>query len=74
MLHLDMEIKITGAKHAPSWEALQTVIRTSLADDTGRITRINRRDGGCSYRDKGTYDLTYIPEVGDAIQIVLIVE
>jgi hypothetical protein len=65
-----MEIKITGAKQTPSYEVLQNLV-TSALDKNGRFTRIARRDKACNYRVHGIYDITFIPERGDAVEIVL---
>lgn len=71
----DMTITITGCKkHTPKWETIQQVIRETMnidGENNGRLTRISRRDGGTNYRDPGEYDLTFIPNVGDAITIAL---
>lgn len=54
-----MTITMTGtAKYAPSWDALQTLLRSMVNDNEAVLTRIARRDGGVSYRDSGVYDLT----------------
>ena len=74
----DMTIIITGCKkYTPKWETIQQVIRDTTSIDgenNGRLTRISRRDGGCNYRLPGKYDLTFIPNVGDAITIELDVQ
>ena len=50
----DITITITGTQWAPSWVDLEQVIKGC----TGRqlvMSRINRTDGGCCYRDPGEY-------------------
>jgi hypothetical protein len=66
-----MQITINGTiGQGPSWGALDKVLASMLGD--GRLTRIARRDGACNYRhSSGVYDLTFVPDVGDATDIVL---
>ena len=68
-----MTITITGpVKSGPSWNAIEQTVVSMLGD--GRLTRISRTDGSANYRaTSGRYDLTFIPERGDATEIVLVV-
>jgi hypothetical protein len=59
---------------APSWDTLQTIVRQTLQDDSGRFTRISRQDQSCNYRARGCYDVTYTPESGDDVRILFSVE
>ena len=66
-----MTLTISGSlTFGPSWEALEQMIGSMIGD--GRLTRISRRDGGVNYRaSSGIYDLTFVPETGDATEIIL---
>ena len=65
-----MKITIEGAQLTPSWETLQEVVIQCLKQ-SGRFVRIRRRDNGCHYRGCGVYDVEFIPDRGDAVQIEL---
>lgn len=76
MLPKDIKITITGIglENTPKWDDLQAAIRSMLESDSespGQFTRIDRTDKGCNYRALGTYDITYTPETGDDVAIVL---
>jgi len=53
-----MRITMTGMRRTPSWGTLQEMIREAL-HESGKLTRINRKDGGVDYRALGTYELTF---------------
>lgn len=60
-----IEITIKGVKRAPSWEALQKLISTSIEThhihdeaQTSQMIRIHRVDGGSDYRGLGNYSLS----------------
>jgi hypothetical protein len=67
-------ITITGSiKFGPSWDALQTVVRSMVGDDEGVLVRIARRDGGVNYRaTAGVYDVTF-RTAGEEIPVTLTV-
>lgn len=70
-----MIITIQGAiSVGPSWHDLQTLIRGML-DRDGHLTRIAAREANhFNYRaTRGLYDLTFTPDHGDAVAIVLAV-
>lgn len=69
-----MHITISGDIHfGPSWEDLQRLV-SGMLNTPGQFTRIARRDHGVNYRaNHGVYDVTFIPEHGDATEIVLTV-
>lgn len=64
-----MVISIDGIRQAPTWSTLQVLLKEAFNDDDGWLTRIERRDNGVSYRDLGTYALTWTPSHGDAIAV-----
>lgn len=68
-----MSIRIDGARFAPHWETFQESIRQSTGR-SGRLTRINRKDGGVCYRDPGEYELLFICDDSDEIEIDLSVK
>jgi hypothetical protein len=65
-----MNIVILGANTAPSWEALQGVISTSLGRE-GVLTRIQRPDNQCNYRAPGQYICRFTPYEGDEVTVSL---
>ena len=65
-----MSIRIDGARFAPHWENFQESIRQSTGR-TGKLTRINRQDRGVNYRAPGEYELTFICDDADEIEIDL---
>jgi len=67
-----MEITITNVKYAPSWNALQAMIRDMTGDEKATFTRIQRRDKGVNYRGTGVYDVT-IRKGDDELPLVLTV-
>lgn len=66
-----MRITISRALYAPTWTALQEVVRQALDDEAGRFVRIARSDGKCGYRDIGVYAVEFLPSVGDMVLIHL---
>jgi Fe-S cluster assembly iron-binding protein IscA len=69
-----MVITIEGVSVTPTWDTLQDAIRQMLDNEEGVIVRISRRDGGCSYRTAGEYDLEFCPRpTGDMVNVTLIV-
>lgn len=77
-----MEITIKGAKNAPSWETLQSMlIQATGAEPGSKLTRINRVDRGVDYGAPGVYELTFlrygpvqVPYLSEAILVKLTVE
>jgi hypothetical protein len=67
-----MTVTITGVSQAPTWVALEKVVRTALNQD-GNLTRIKRTDNGCNYRAPGDYLCTFTPENGDETPVHLAV-
>lgn len=65
-----VSIKISGVAQAPMWETLQALIVEALNKE-GRMTRIARPDGLCDYRAHGVYHVTFVPEVGDEVEVIL---
>ena len=68
-----MRIKIEGAKNAPKWETLQSMIRESINDDAGKLVRIARTDNGCDYHGCGEYDLDFRTATYDIIPVRVVV-
>ena len=54
-----MQITITHARYAPTWDSLQTIIRETTNTPEGKLTRISRNDNGCNYTAPGEYTLDY---------------
>jgi hypothetical protein len=52
-----MKITITHCRYTPKWSTLQEVIREVTNDESCVISRIQRHDKGCGYRDPGEYEL-----------------
>lgn len=69
-----MNITISGGMtFGPSWDDLQRLV-IGMLNSPGVFTRIARRDHACNYRaNHGVYDVTFIPESGDAVDIVVTV-
>ena len=65
-----MSIRIDGARFAPEWETLQNAIRQST-DRSGMLTRISRKDNGVDYRAPGEYELLFVCDDSDEIEIGL---
>lgn len=73
-----MKITFEGCRYTPSWTTLQSAIRETMGmdDETlhGRLTRIARRDRHCGYRDPGVYDVNFLTDDGEDIEVELIVK
>lgn len=57
-----MKITVEGSypnRSATFWTEIEKAIGVLTGESTGRLTRIARPDGGCSYRDYGVYELTF---------------
>lgn len=67
-------IAINGSiADGPSWDAIQSVVRSMTNDDEGIFTRIHRRDLGANYRaSSGVYDVAF-RSGDDIIDVVLTV-
>lgn len=65
-------ISITGVKQAPDWVTLEQLLRQSLGEENGILSRIARRDGGVDYQAPGTYDLRFTTHV-DGVEVTLVV-
>ena len=65
-----MSIRIDGARFAPHWENFQEFISLSTGR-AGRLTRINRKDSGVNYRAPGDYELMFVCDDSDEIEIGL---
>lgn len=74
-----MTITISGSiAQGPSWERLEQLVNSMMPsgrdvdERPGKFVRISRRDHGPNYRaSSGIYDLTYVPTIGDAVEIEL---
>ena len=69
-MKIRMSVRIDGARFAPHWETFQESIRQSTGR-SGRLSRINRKDGGVNYRAPGEYELVFICDDADEIEIAL---
>jgi hypothetical protein len=65
-----MKLTISGAVVTPKWTTLEKMVATAL-DRAGRFSRIARRGAGCDYRAPGVYDVTFRPDSGDAVAVVI---
>jgi hypothetical protein len=68
----DLTLTVLGAKLGPSWETTENLIRQVLSD-SGKLTRISRRDNGVDYRATGVYDLVFLSSEGVFYRVELTV-
>jgi hypothetical protein len=68
----DLTLTVVGAKLGPSWETVENLIG-QVINDTGKLTRISRRDNGVDYRATGVYDLTFLSSEGVFYRVELTV-
>lgn len=68
-----MKIRIEGAQNAPKWETLESIIRESVNDDTGKLIRIARVDGRSNYHGCGEYDLDFRTATYDIVPVRVVV-
>jgi len=52
-----MKIVIEHCRYAPKWDTLEMLLREATNDQSATITRLNRPDGQCGYREPGIYEL-----------------
>lgn len=52
-----MKIVIEHCRYTPKWDTLQQMLREATADESATITRINRPDRQCGYREPGIYEI-----------------
>jgi len=54
-----MKITIEHCRYAPKWETLNKMLKEVLADPDGRLSKIDRVDGGVDYHATGRYNLEW---------------
>ena len=54
-----MQITITHARYAPSWELMEKMIREATNEPSGQLVKIARVDRSSDYRALGKYTLGF---------------